>query len=57
MVKKVNQKPIKQAEEANAILPSKALAAEVPRKPHKDYKFIDITKRVDVIYENFVHDR
>lgn len=29
----------------------------MPRKPHKDYKFIDIAKRVDVIYENLVHDQ
>ena len=26
------------------------------RKPHYNYQFIDKTKRIEVIYDNFVHD-
>ena len=26
------------------------------RKPHCNYQFIDIQKRIEVIYDNFVHD-
>lgn len=32
-------------------------AALAKKKPHHNYQFIDIAKRIDVIYDNFVHDQ
>ena len=27
------------------------------RKQHHNYKFVDVNKRIEIIYDNFVHDR
>ena len=40
--------------EAPRVEASKALRK---RRCHENYKFIGIEKRIDVIYENFLHDR
>ena len=31
-------------------------AKQIKKRPHKNYQFIDFTKRVDIIYDNFTHN-
>lgn len=56
MVKKVCKDYSTDKAESTSVAsgPSKVNAK---RKPHNNYQFIDISKRVDVIYDNFVHEK
>ena len=51
---------VKQIQERAQVLPPAhgpaSNDARVKHKPHHDYKIIKVDKRIEVIYENFVHN-